>query len=417
MVEDIVFEHKLWNEKLAAAVRKGDIDPMYAFQMEQQLLVSGADKVIFVVSDGTPENMVYCTYHSDEKTRKALIAGWKQFAEDLANYEHVEAKPEAVGRAPDQLPALHIEVTGMVTNSNLDQFKEHALAVFGGINTDLQTDDDFASAEKTVKWCKEVEAKLDAAKEHALGQTASIDELFRAIDSIKEEARQKRLELDKLVKKRKEDIRIEIAQDAIAAFGEHYDKLNERIGRPYMPEIEANFSSVIKGKKTVASIRSACNDKLAELKIQANEIADKIQINLTTLREKAEDYKQLFPDTAQIVLKENDDLVALITARIAEHKEAEAERVRKQQAAEEEQRQRVAQASAKPAPAAEPTPVAESSPAAPAPSQPAAKKTRPTDNEIIGALAIHFRVHESKVIEWLLDVDLNAASEQLKVAI
>ena len=33
-------------------------------------------------------------------------------------------------------------------------------------------------------------------------------------------------------------------------------------------------------------------------------------------------------------------------------------------------------------------------------------KSRPTDGEIIGVLALHYRVHESEVVEWLLDMDL-----------
>ncbi len=41
---------------------------------------------------------------------------------------------------------------------------------------------------------------------------------------------------------------------------------------------------------------------------------------------------------------------------------------------------------------------------------------RPTDAAIIGALSLHFRVHESKVIEWLLQVDLKAASERMLAA-
>ena len=93
--------------------------------------------------------------------------------------------------------------------------RQHALAVFGGIKTDLQTDADFADAERTVKWCKEVEDRLDAAKQHALSQTASIDDLFRTIDAIKEEARQKRLTLDKLVKAEKENRKAEIVYEAL----------------------------------------------------------------------------------------------------------------------------------------------------------------------------------------------------------
>lgn len=38
------------------------------------------------------------------------------------------------------------------------------------------------------------------------------------------------------------------------------------------------------------------------------------------------------------------------------------------------------------------------------------KPRRPGDDELIATLALHYRVHELKVIEWLLDMDLDAAS-------
>lgn len=59
---DVLFEHKMWNEQLAADVRAGTLDPHYYWQLEQQLLVSGAEKVIFVCSDGTEENFVSMEY-------------------------------------------------------------------------------------------------------------------------------------------------------------------------------------------------------------------------------------------------------------------------------------------------------------------------------------------------------------------
>ena len=61
------------------------------------------------------------------------------------------------------------------------------------------------------------------------------------------------------------------------------------------------------------------------------------------------------------------------------------------------------------APVAVPAPVVAVAPASIAPAKPA----RPTDDAIIGALALHYRVHESKVIEWLLEMDLQAASARL----
>ena len=65
----------------------------------------------------------------------------------------------------------------------------------------------------------------------------------------------------------------------------------------------------------------------ANAKIFANEVADKIEANLKYLREHAKDHTALFPDTAQIVLKAPDDLQALATSRIAQHKAAEQKRL------------------------------------------------------------------------------------------
>src|SRR5690606_34215091 len=128
-------------------------------------------------------------------------------------------------------------------NSNLTAFREHAMSVIGAIKTDLRTDQDFADADKTVKWCKEVEDRLQAAKQHALSQTASIDELFRTIDAIAEETRAKRLELDKLVKARKDAIRLEIKTTAEQAARKHLDAINQRLAPVTLPNIPADFAA------------------------------------------------------------------------------------------------------------------------------------------------------------------------------
>jgi len=44
---------------------------------------------------------------------------------------------------------------------------------------------------------------------------------------------------------------------------------------------------------------------------------------------------------------------------------------------------------------------------------PKPRESLPSDMQIIGALALHYRVHESKVVEWLLDMDLSAASQKI----
>ncbi len=323
MDESLVWETKLWNESLAQACVAGELEPHYWAQLEHQLIVTQAETVLFTTSDGTPERTAQTWYVSMPERRQQVIDGWKQFAQDLATFvpEVAEAKP--VGRTPETLPALRIEVTGMVTASNLAEYKAHALAVFESINRELVTDDQFADAEKTIKWAGEVESRLAAAKQHALSQTESIDALFRTIDDISAEARRVRLDLDKLVKARKDTIRLEIVTGGAQALSAHLESLNKRLGKSYMPSVPADFAGAIKNKRTLESMRDSVATALANAKIEASAIADRIQANLTTLRELGADHTFLFSDTATIVLKAPDDLHLIVKSRIADHKAAE----------------------------------------------------------------------------------------------
>lgn len=332
MLGDVLFEHKLWNEKVVAQIRAGELEPHYYWQLEQQLLVSGAERVIFVCSDGTNNKFAHMEYSPVPGRREQLVAGWAQFEQDLGEFVPQQAKVEAIGAAPDQLPALRIDVTGMVTASNLDAFKSHALAVISDINTELSTDKDFADADATVKWCGEVEDKLKAAKEHALSQTESIDVLFKAIDDIAAETRRKRLELEKLIKARKDIIRSDIVMDAANALQDHVDQINGTLGgKIRMPRVQSDFAGAIKGKRTIDSLREAADAELARAKIDASRIADGIRANLVSLNELAVDHKFLFHDAQDLVLKANDDLVALIKVRINEHETQQAELKRQEE--------------------------------------------------------------------------------------
>jgi len=329
MAENIVWEHKLMNVNLAESLADGIIPDQYAPQLEQQLLVSGATKALFMATSADRTAMECVWYTSIPEIRQQLTASWKQFAIDLKNYVPSETVAASVGRSPETLPALHIEVTGMVTASNLAVYKAHALAVFAGINRELVTDAQFADAEKTVAWCSDIESRLAAAKQHALSQTTSIDALFRAIDDISAEARATRLELDKLVSSRKDTIRAEAVLDGRNALVGHIAALNQRIGRALMPQVAHDFAGAIKGKRSVKSMADAISVELARAKIAANEVADKITLNLRAINDQA-DFGFLFSDVATLVLKEPEFVAMVIKNRISEHHAKEDDRVEAQ---------------------------------------------------------------------------------------
>ena len=410
LLEDINFEHKLWNDALAEQVRNNDLEEHYLIQMDQQMLVSGAGKTIFVVSDGTPDKMEYCWVEPNKERQKAIIAGWEQFKKDLDNYQpkDIEVKPQGI--APDMLPSIHIELTGMVTASNLDEVRERSIQVFRSINRDLQTDDDFANAEKTVKWCSDIEGRLEKAKENALSQTATISELFNTIDQIKGEARETRLALDKQIKAQKENRKREVVRERQEALRQHVESIQKTI-IVTMPPINADFTGSIKGKRSFAMMEDALDTELAAAKIEADRVADHLRGSLAIVKEGSAGYEFLFSDLELIAHKEHEDLKNLIKLRISEHKQAEAiraEEAKKSDAAAKE--------------AATVCPAEEQQASKPASPPETIKsvltgKTRPTDAEIIDVISLHYRVHESKVIEWLLSMDLNAESEKLAVNI
>lgn len=360
LMYDVGFEHKTLSNSLRdvmhADIKGHELPSHYRVQLEQQMHVSGAGRILFMASKWSGDQLVeerHCWYFPDLELRTKILSGWEVLAQDVANYVPQAIEVKAIGRTPENLPALRVEVTGKVVSSNLAEYKEHALAVFKGINRTLETDQDFADAEKVVKWCGDVEARLQSTKEQALSQTASIEELFNAIDDISAEAKRTRLELDKLVKARKEQIREEIVTEGRGALAAHIASLNTRLGKPYMPTISADFGGAIKGKRTVESLRDAVNTTLAHAKIQANEIADRIQVNLNTLREQAKDHGFLFSDSAALVLKDSEHVAVLVKQRIADHQQAEAarleaerERIRAEEAARLEREQAEAQAQA-----------------------------------------------------------------------
>lgn len=353
MLGETLFEHKLWNDSVVAQIKAGELEPHYYWQLEQQLLVSGAERVIFVCSDGTAENFAHMEYRPVPGRAQQLIEGWAQFETDLGAYEvTTEAPSIVVGKAPDELPALRIELTGMVTASNLIVFETSALAVIDAVKTELKTDQDFADAKKAVKWCADVESAVKGAKKQALSQTATIADLFSSLDRVSAHARETRLKVDKLVAAQELLVKSGIKQKGEQALAEHIAAINKTLGKVTLPHIASDFAGAMKNKRTIASLQDAVDTELARAKIEASKAADDIRLNLSSLAKLAVDHVFLFNDVQQLVMKANDDLVTLIKFRIAEHKrvedekaEAQREQIRKEELkriADEQEAERLA---------------------------------------------------------------------------
>jgi predicted phage-related endonuclease len=385
----------------------------YRVQMEQQLMVCAGDRVLFVAADLGGNDVRRCWYEPDPSLRAEIIAGWKQFDADLAAYKP-QAAADVVTAAPiEALPAVSVQMQGSLTvHSNLDVFGKMLREFVDRIPAKPSTEQEFADCDAACKALKRAEEALDGAEANALGQVQSVEQITRTIADLRTVARTARLASEKMVKARKEQIRGEEVQRGKTAAAEFIAGLNATIGKPYMPPIAADFAGAISGKKTVDSVRNAIDTELARAKIAAGESFQRIQTNLAALRELAGEHKTLFADTATLVLKAPDDCRAVISSRIAEHKAAEEKKAEDLRAKIQKEEQEKAEKAAREKLEAEQRAAATPAPTA----APARKQSRPTDDEIIDAISLAFRVHESKALEWLLDMDLKAAGARMAAA-
>jgi len=323
MTETVVWENKQWSAPLAESIAAGVLPEHHQPQCQQSLMITGADRLLFTVSDGTRENTLFLWVKPDAEWFKRLRDGWAQFEKDLATYvPPPPAAPKLTGRTMDALPALRVMVEGKITDSNLTAWVEGARGIIASINRSLKTDQDFADAEAAVKGCEKAENWLATAKQHALSQTADIAAFFATVDSVAEEFRQVRLELDKLVTRRKTEVKTEIVSEHAAMLHSHIVELNAGLAPFKLPMISADFGAAMKGKRSVQTATDAAGVELARAKIEATNKAQAMARNLRLI-DANPDFSFLLNDAATLILKDSEAVEAIIAGRIAQHKTAE----------------------------------------------------------------------------------------------
>lgn len=344
------WEHKRLNAALREAMVEGctgaDLPMMYQVQMEHQAMVAdGTEQVLFTASDWDDDgNLIearHCWYTPNPQLRAQIVAGWDQLCEDVAAYvpPAVSTVEKIVAEPVEALPAPAVQVSGQI--ALIDNFKPFGQRLREFLDSKLirepKTDEDFVNLDAQIKSMKAWREDLKGAKAQMLAQVEPIDQATKTADMLDKLLQQNCAMAESLLKDEKERRRGEIVAGGVAALQQHVTGLNARLGKPYMPlqAHSADFGGAIKGMRSLGSMEDAVSTLLAKSKIAANETFERVMANLTTLREKAANHAFLFADTAQLVLKAEDDLAAIVSSRISEHQAAEAKK-------EEEQRARIA---------------------------------------------------------------------------
>lgn len=350
-MNDVAFEHKTLNSTLRGVMEAGctgaDLPLQYRVQMEQQAMVSGSERILFMASkwtsEGLPVEALHCWYEPDAELRAQIIAGWEQIEKDVAAYQPqaTEPKPQPEAKIRDALPVLRIEARGEITTSTLDSFRVEVLERINSVNAVLETDQQFADADADAKWLRDVSSAMKQAGKKVRSDMQSVDDVLNVLEQLDQIATRKAIDLEKRVKSEKDVRKQVIIQDAQQALDEHVASLNKQLGTYWMPRIAGGFAETIKGLKSLDSMRDKVAVALTNAKLQAQTTANTLMLNRDFLRGdgSGQDWITLFPDFPAMGVKEPEVFKAMATMRINDFKQAEAQRLEAERArirAEEE---------------------------------------------------------------------------------
>lgn len=317
MLEDVGFEHKLLNAKVVAQVQAGELEPRYYWQLEHALMVTGAEKILFVCSDGTEANFYSCWYKPVPGRREELLAAWEQFDADVKSYVHKAVPDQVVAAEQPALPVVIVKTEGSLTvRDNLPEFGVALKAYIARLPAKPSTDQEFADADAAVRVLKKAEDALQAEEDRALSSMTTVEALRTTIANLRAIARQARLATERVVEKRKVEIRAEIVAEYRTLLSSYAGDVSSRLCDGLMPWPDADWAVAMKGKKTVQGLRDGCDGLLATQKIAVNERATVIRGNLDVIN--AAGRPHLFADKAPLVLKDPEAVKAIVTGRIAE---------------------------------------------------------------------------------------------------
>ena len=342
------WEGKQFNKEKFEVVKNENRVPVCDYwQVIHQLVTSDGsiEEALYTVGDGTPEGTAHCWVTLNDIDKDRLIQGWLQFNADRDSYVVAEPKPEAVAEEVTDLPAISMVAKGEVAIvDNLEVF-EKGLTVFlqKSLIKEPSTDNDFATLDLQIKALKKAEAALKTAGESVLAQVEAVDAAMKKKDSLAELVRQNRLASEKLLKAKKDQIKRDIVDNAEKDIDMHIALLEQELeamlsNTPVGISVSHDIQGAIKGKKTIASLQSSANDEVARAKIAANQMAERIRVNIEHFDSVVNDIpKTIFGDLPSLLLKEAGDFVAAVSLRIHEYEkqiEEQAERKRQQDEAE-----------------------------------------------------------------------------------
>lgn len=343
----ILFEHKLLNSRLREAMPVANAEntssslPIeYKAQMEHQLLVAGAEKVLFCASarDGEMDRR-WAWYKSDPEMRQRIISGWAAFKEDLEREDTEDVKPCAPTRQLEtaSLPSPVIDVTSEdnalhYSGNLLTEWEAKLHALIDTIPADPQDEADFDLCSDVAKALRKAEEELKKAFDTGLSHISGYVEIRNIVSSLCELARSARQACDTRVKDERAKIKERLVRNAGADLSEYCcwarDRCRDAGGDLYIDK--PDFLGAITGLSSRDKIKDKIHSVLLEAKANIDLLENQVKKNLALLEEFSE-YFFLFFDKERLAIEEDEkNFRKIVLERVNKYKKFMLERAKKQ---------------------------------------------------------------------------------------
>jgi len=161
--------------------------------------------------------------------------------------------------------SIELSITGAIKKNTLPAIRgEWATWLESFKASELETDEDFTAASLFVTECKRVETRLDEIRENAL--KGQVFKAIKELEEMKETTRQKRLEFDRAVSTRKDKLKAEAIQRAVADISAKLASLEYK----QAIDVDGALRAAIKGKSAIAKMQEAMVQASAEIETVAN---------------------------------------------------------------------------------------------------------------------------------------------------
>jgi len=320
------WENKQWNTEYAEMVRNGILPEEHAPQCYQILRITRAQKVVFSISDGTEENTVTMDVLPDQEWFDRIDAGWAQFEKDLAEYVEPEVIDTPQAEAIMSLPAVVIQVSGALTNCNLDDVTPK-FDLFLAKAEAGKTSIDIPNGTAIAKFSRDAAADCKLTAKAVVSQMATVSDAVNKLELYAKKFDAMGLLYEKEVDRLKEIEKVAALNKAKAEYAEYCAVWQAKILPITLVAPVVDFAFAIKGLKTVESKNNALNVALANGKIAVDAVAKDILAKQAWLKDNATGHSSLFPDLQSLIVKPMEDFTLTITSRIEKQKADEAARL------------------------------------------------------------------------------------------